>query len=91
MIAGSLDPVYWDAGDFHRWERPEPEPCRHCRCCSARLCRRAIAEVTTCLIEGGGSGADFDLADCPCWREGSPAAVALASGAAAQRQGESDG
>ena len=67
----SSDPVNWNAGDFHRWERPAGKPCPHCECCSAALCARAIEKDSACHWEGAGS--DFDLSVCPCWRQGSSA------------------
>mgnify|MGYP001578074925 CR=1 FL=1 len=60
------DPVTWNAGDYHRWERPASEPCPRCPCCTAALCELAVQKGTACHWEGG--PADYDLAGCPCWR-----------------------
>jgi hypothetical protein len=71
------DPTTWNAGDFHRWERPASPPCPHCVCCSAALCTLAIAKKSACHHEGSGASA-YDLADCPCWRRDSEAQRAFA-------------
>lgn len=59
-------------GDHHHWERPQGEPCPNCDCCSARLCQLAIDRTTSGEWDGAchflGTSADFDLAECPCWR-----------------------
>jgi predicted NBD/HSP70 family sugar kinase len=68
------------AGDFHTWVRPQGDPCPHCKCCTDALCKRAIEKNSTCQREGGAS--DFDMHQCPCWRQGSPAAVAVREAAA---------
>lgn len=73
-----VDPIYWDAGDRHHWERPTSPPCQDCECCTARLCAVAIEKGTACHFEGG-SG-DFDLSRCPCWRPNSPARARAAEG-----------
>lgn len=61
------DPITWDAGDYHHWERPASPPCPDCVCCSAALCARAIERDTACHLEG--SSPDYDLSRCPCWRQ----------------------
>ncbi|MFG2046024.1 hypothetical protein ACGFIW_01170 [Micromonospora sp. NPDC048935] len=65
------NPITWNAGDFHHWERPASEPCPNCVCCSAALCKLAIEKDTACHFEG--SSADYNLADCPCWRKANAA------------------
>jgi hypothetical protein len=57
--------------DFHAWARPVSPACPDCECCSAALCERAIGRDTACHWEG--RSPDFDLANCPCWRQGSAA------------------
>lgn len=65
------------AGDDHTWVKPANPPCPHCKCCTEALCRRAVEKRTACHWEGKG---DFDLADCPCWRSGTPGFIALSGG-----------
>lgn len=61
------DPTTWDAGDHDRWERPANPPCPDCLCCSSVLCKTAIEKDSACHFEG--TSADYDLSNCPCWRQ----------------------
>jgi hypothetical protein len=58
--------------DFHTWARPESEACPDCDCCSRRLCQQARDRDAAGHIDGAchllGQSADYDLAQCPCWR-----------------------
>jgi hypothetical protein len=58
--------------DFHTWARPASPPCPDCECCTTALCELAITKDTACHWEGG-QGGDFDVSQCPCWRQGSAA------------------
>lgn len=58
------DPTTWNAGDFHRWERPPGAPCPDCDCCTANLCTTAAAREAACGMIG--TSADYDLSACPC-------------------------
>ncbi len=45
------------------YERPAPEPCPDCECCSLRLCEKAKAEHTSCAAQ---SGEPRLVAGCRC-------------------------
>jgi hypothetical protein len=68
-------------GDHHTWVRHQNPPCPYCECCTEALCRRAVERDSACHLEGSG---DFQLADCPCWRLGTPGFVAFGGRAAAE-------
>ncbi len=55
-------------GDHHTWFCPESPACPDCPCCSAALCEMARAKDGACHWYG--SGSDYDLSECPCWRCG---------------------
>jgi hypothetical protein len=58
--------------DTHTWARPASEPCPDCDCCSKALCELAVEKAAANEFDGAchflGTSADFDLAQCPCWR-----------------------
>ena len=49
-----------------RWERLETDPCPRCKCCTARLCMRAVMDGKTCL-QIAAPGDHRIVARCPCW------------------------
>lgn len=62
-----------EAPEGHTWHRAEGDPCPNCVCCSKRLCEQALeadrsGDPFACCHFIGRS-ADFDLAECPCWRD----------------------
>lgn len=60
----SADPTTWNAGDYHRWERPQGAACPSCQCCTATLCATAAARELPCVAVGTSAG--YDLDRCPC-------------------------
>lgn len=54
-----------EEGSGTRWERLEADPCPNCKCCSARLCMRAVIDGKLC----GQIAPPEDyriIARCPC-------------------------
>lgn len=75
-VNGMSDPIHWNAGDYHRWERPEGPPCPDCKCCTALLCQTAGERGLACSLVVEPGPDVMDVSSCPCPKDGAAAGLA---------------